>query len=49
MQYEDNEKVQQAGQTALVSISAMQNLAAKVDVDEDELLAKAELTEDPVQ
>lgn len=53
-QYSDNEKVQQVGHTALISISAMQNLAMKSSSglspeEEDELLAKAELTQDPLE
>merc|ERR1711865_1056015 len=49
-QYSDNEKVQQAGQTALVTISAFKNLATKIEgPDEDEMLAKAELTSDPLE
>eukprot|EP00935_MAST-01C_sp_MAST-1C-sp1_P000906 g906.t1 len=47
--YQDNEEVQNAGQSALVSMQAMQSLASAAPVEEENDDVVAELTEDPLK
>ena len=47
--YEDNEKIQQVAGRALVTMTANQSLAARLEIDEAAIMANAEMTEDPLK
>jgi hypothetical protein len=47
--YEDNDKIQQVAGRALVTMTANQSLAARLEIDEAALMAGAEMTEDPLK
>ena len=47
--FPDNDKIQQVAGRALVTMTANESLAARMDIDEEALMASAEKTEDPLK